>query len=81
MKVHVQNVCAEYKVVTPLVKGALPPAFLSPADFFFSKSKLSKNYFRKTTNYRLDPDQARHFVGPDLAPNCLQKLSVDATRI
>ena len=22
----------------------------------------------------LDPDQARHFVGPDLGPNCLQKL-------
>ena len=25
----------------------------------------------------LDPDQARHFVGPDLGPNCLQRLSVD----
>ena len=24
----------------------------------------------------LDPDQARHFVGPDLGPNCLQRLSV-----
>ena len=23
----------------------------------------------------LDPDQARHFVGPDLGPNCLQKAS------
>ena len=23
-----------------------------------------------------DPDQARHFVGPDLGPNCLQRLSV-----
>ena len=22
---------------------------------------------------RLDPDQARHFVGPDLGPNCLHK--------
>ena len=29
---------------------------------------------------RLDPDQARHFVGPDLGPNCLQKLSADDTR-
>ena len=28
----------------------------------------------------LDPDQARHFVGPDLGPNCLQKLSADETR-
>ena len=25
----------------------------------------------------LDPDQARHFVGPDLGPNCLQWLSAD----
>ena len=25
----------------------------------------------------LDPDQARHFVGPDLDPNCLQRLSTD----
>ena len=24
----------------------------------------------------LAPDQARHFVGPDLGPNCLQVLSV-----
>ena len=23
----------------------------------------------------LDPDQAQHFVGPDLRPNCLQMLS------
>ena len=26
-----------------------------------------------------DLDQARHFVGPDLGPNCLQKLSADDT--
>ena len=25
----------------------------------------------------LDPDQARHYVGPDLGPNCLQRLSAD----
>ena len=23
----------------------------------------------------LGPDQAQHFVGPDLGPNCLQRLS------
>ena len=28
----------------------------------------------------LDPDQARHFVGPDLGPNCFQKLTADETR-
>ena len=27
----------------------------------------------------LDLDQARHFVGPDLVPNCLQRLSADDT--
>ena len=29
----------------------------------------------------LDPDQARHFVGPDLGPNCLQRLSADDTNL
>ena len=27
----------------------------------------------------LDPDQARHFVGPGVDPNCLQKSSLDDT--
>ena len=27
----------------------------------------------------LDPDQARRFVGPDLGPNCLPRLSADVT--
>ena len=27
----------------------------------------------------LDPDQARYFVGADLGPNCLQRLSADDT--
>ena len=35
---------------------------------FFNTIRLSKS---------LDPDQARHFVGPDLGPNCLQRLSAD----
>ena len=26
---------------------------------------------------RLDPDQDRRSVGPDLCPNCLQRLSAD----
>ena len=24
-----------------------------------------------------DPDQARHFVGPGLGPNCFQRISAD----
>ena len=35
---------------------------------FFNTIRVSKS---------LDPDQARHFVGPDLGPNCLQRLSAD----
>ena len=30
---------------------------------------------------RLDSDQVGHSVGPDLGPNCLQKLSADDTRM
>ena len=29
---------------------------------------------------RLEPNQARYFVGPDLGPVCLQNLSADDTR-
>ena len=47
----------------------------------FSKLKFSNNSFRNTirVSNSLDPDQARHFVGPDLGPNCLQRLSADDT--
>ena len=48
---------------------------------FFSKLTSSKNCFRNINGVSnsLDPDQAQHFVGPDLGPNCLQKLSADDT--
>ena len=43
------------------------------------KSAFSKNYFRNTigVSNNLYPDQAQHFVGPDLGPNCLKMLSTD----
>ena len=49
--------------------------FLSSADFFLNNS------FRNTirVSKSLDPDQARHFVGPDLGPNFLQILLADNT--
>ena len=51
--------------------------------FFFQKPTFSKKSFRNTCAIRvsnsLDPDQARRFVGPDLGPNSLQKLSADDT--
>ena len=50
------------------------PLFLSSADFF-SKTTFSKISFRNTirVSHSLDPDQAQHFVGPDLVPICLQR--------
>ena len=41
----------------------------------FSKLTFSKNYFRKTfrMSNSLDPEQAWHFVKPDLGPNYLQR--------
>ena len=53
--------------------------FLSPADFVSSKLTFSKNSYRNTirVSNSLSPDQAQHFVGPDLDPNCLQRLSAD----
>ena len=51
---------------------------LSSADFF-SKFTFSKNSFRNTIRLSnsLDTDQDRPKVGPDLGPNCLQRLSAD----
>ena len=42
---------------------------------------FSKNSFKNTirVSSSLDPDQARHFVGPDLVPNLVQRLSADDT--
>ena len=50
---------------------------------FFKINFFQKNSFRNTirVSNSSDPDQARHFVGPDLDPNCLQRLSAeDASR-
>ena len=44
--------------------------------FFFLKNSI-RNTIRVSNS--LNPDQARHFVGPDLVLNCLQKLSADDT--
>ena len=43
----------------------------------FFKIIFLKNSFRNIIRVlnSLDPDQARHFVGPDLDPDCLQMLS------
>ena len=45
------------------------------------QNNLSKYSFRNTirVSNRFDPDQVQPFVGPDLGPNCLQRLSADDT--
>ena len=50
-------------------------AFLSSVDFF--KIIFFINSFRNTirVSNSIEPDQARHNVGPDLDPNCLQRLT------
>ena len=37
------------------------------------------DFFQYKMSNSFDPDQARLFVGPDLGPNCLQRLSADKT--
>ena len=51
--------------------------YWSSADF--TKLAFSKKKFRNTirASNSLDPDQDRHYVGPGLGPNCLQRLSAD----
>ena len=48
----------------------------------FSKSFIFEKFFQEyhLSVKQIDPDQARRFVGPDLGPNCLPRLSADDTR-
>ena len=50
-------------------------AFLLSADFFLQKIPFGI----LSVSNSLDPHQARGFVGPDLGPNCLERLSADNT--
>ena len=50
---------------------------LSSADLF--QKILSGSQIRASNS--LDSDQDRHSVGPDLGPNCLQRLSVDDKKL
>ena len=52
--------------------------------FFFSNSNFSIIFFSFLdipSECQLNPDQARSFVGPDLGPNCLQKLLTGKAKI
>ena len=46
--------------------------------FFFLKTFSKKNLLGiPSVSNSFDPDQAQCFVGPDLGPNCFQRLSAD----
>ena len=51
--------------------------FVFSNNFFKKKKKYFRNVIRLSNI--LNTDKARHFVGPDLKPNCLQRLSADFT--
>ena len=36
--------------------------------------------FERLVSNGFDPDQAQHYVGPDLGPDCLQRISSDTWR-
>ena len=61
------------ELLTFCMLGKLFMLLLSSADFF------QKNTFRNTIRVPngLDPDQDLCTNGPDLGPNCLQRLSAD----
>ena len=58
--------------------------FLLSADFFSKLTSFRNNYqsvkqFGSRSERQTVWIQIRHFVGPDLGPNCLQRLSADDT--
>ena len=48
---------------------------------YFFQNHLFREKNSGIESNSFDPDQARQNVGPDLDPNCLQKLSADATLV
>ena len=74
----------QYNEYTTLTFISLSPwmlgifsCFCWPLLTFFLKLAFSNNSFRNTfrVSNSLDPDQEQHFMGPDLGPNCLQKMT------
>ena len=44
---------------------------------FFKLTVSNISLSNNRVSYSLDPDQARHYVGPNLGPNCLQRILAD----
>ena len=53
---------------------------MSSVDFLSSKSYFPNILSKiQPVSNSLNSDQAQHYVGPDMDPNCLQMLSTDDT--
>ena len=53
--------------------------FMSSADFFQNQLFQKNLSGLPSVSKSLDPNMAQLFVGPNLGPNCLQRLSADGT--
>ena len=52
-------------------------ALLESSQFTFSNNPFRKKNIKVSNS--LNPEQARRNVGPDLSPNCLQRIYIDCT--
>ena len=59
-----------------LVDGCIPVYMLGYCSCFL----LSADFFQNHLFRKILSGMPSHFVGPDLGPNCLQRLSADNTR-
>ena len=68
------------KKLTHFMLGNFSCFFLSSTDFL--KINVFQNKLRNAIRVSngLEPDQGRHFVGPDLGPNCLHLPKVFSRR-
>ena len=75
---YLTRTCDMYKSVSSLCMLGNFSCFFVVCRYF-STLLFSKYSFRNNirVSNSLDSDQARHFVGPDLDPNYLQRLSAD----
>ena len=76
MSVSNSKRCTSAVVTLTICMLEIMHAILSPVAFFFIFI-IFKNTMSMSNN--LDPGQVRHYVGPDLGPNCLPRLSADHT--
>ena len=78
------TICNVFRNMSQLTKASF---HITPSSFvLFVSHSLQTGYFAdffsKFTflkRYSFNLDQAQHFVGPNLGPNCLQKLLADDT--